>query len=308
MSTEIYYFTGSGNSLAVARTIAEKINGKLISIPSVMGQESIKSQAGVIGFVFPVYYATFGESGIPMIVERFIRKLKNLGSRYIFAICTHGGAPVKTIESFREMIHSQGGNLSAGFAVKMGNPYSAMEKIEHVLFQKELEIDCKRENEKRRKISNDWEEKLKDICEYIDARKKGKFETQGKVIKRILSPYYAFQKGAALHRYRELSLTTKQTLEELIPLADSSFYSDQKCSGCGTCVKVCPVNNIVLANNKPVWKHNCETCFACFQWCPKEAIHGDIVEYEKRYHLPGVKLKDMLKRNDPPELTSTCME
>jgi flavodoxin len=32
MSSEIYYFTGTGNSLAIARDIAGKTNGKLISI------------------------------------------------------------------------------------------------------------------------------------------------------------------------------------------------------------------------------------------------------------------------------------
>ena len=293
MRTEIYYFTGSGNSLVVARSLADKINGQLIPVPSVMDQESILSDADAIGIVFPVYYAALGERGVPMIIERFIRKLKNIGSKYIFAICTHSGAPVKTIENFREMIHSQGGSLCAGFTVKMGNPYSAMEKIEYVLFQKGLNPDNKKESEKREKISADREEKLKFICKYITLQKKGKFETQGKIINRILSPYYALQNAAGLQRYRQLSLATKQTLTELIPLADSSFYSDQLCSGCGTCVKVCPVNNIAIVNNKPVWKHNCETCFACFQWCPTGAIHGDIVEYEKRYHDPNVKIKDM---------------
>jgi len=53
---EIYYFSGTGNSLVVARDIAEKMNGNLISIPSVMDKESITTDADVIGIVFPVYY------------------------------------------------------------------------------------------------------------------------------------------------------------------------------------------------------------------------------------------------------------
>jgi ferredoxin len=44
MSTEIYYFSGTGNSLVTARNIAEKMNGKLISIPSVMEQDSLKTK------------------------------------------------------------------------------------------------------------------------------------------------------------------------------------------------------------------------------------------------------------------------
>jgi len=33
MSAEIYYFSGTGNSLFAAKEIARKINGKLVSIP-----------------------------------------------------------------------------------------------------------------------------------------------------------------------------------------------------------------------------------------------------------------------------------
>ncbi len=84
MSTEIYYFSGTGNSLYVARDIAEKTNGKLISIPAVMNKQSIKTDANSIGIVFPVYMAHL--YGIPLIVERFIKKLEDIGSKYIFGI------------------------------------------------------------------------------------------------------------------------------------------------------------------------------------------------------------------------------
>lgn len=53
--TEIYYFSGSGNSLAVARDIADRLNAKLTPVTSVMNRESVTSEAGVIGFAFPIY-------------------------------------------------------------------------------------------------------------------------------------------------------------------------------------------------------------------------------------------------------------
>lgn len=294
MSTEIYYFTGSGNSLVVARDLAEKLNGQLISIPSVMDCDSIQSAADIIGIVFPVYYAALGGSGIPFIVERFVRKLIHLDTKYIFAVCTHGGGPVKTIECIGTMIRARGGKLSAGFAVKMGHPYSTTQKLQHVFLQKALERNREGENEEREKIARDWQEKLEEISAAIATRKQEKIKAQGKIAKKILTLFYAFQYKMALQRYQKLSGTPKPTLEELIPLADASFYSGPNCSGCGTCAKVCPVDNIVLVDHRPVWQHHCETCFACFQWCPKEAIQGDIVEYEKHYHHPQVKLQDML--------------
>ena len=42
MGTEIYYFSGTGNSFAVARDIAESINVKLIPVASVLNKGIIE--------------------------------------------------------------------------------------------------------------------------------------------------------------------------------------------------------------------------------------------------------------------------
>ncbi|MCE5215029.1 MAG: hypothetical protein LLF83_09970, partial [Methanobacterium sp.] len=55
MNTKIFYFTGTGNSLAVAQDIANELDdSELISIPSVIN-EKIKANSPTIGLVFPVY-------------------------------------------------------------------------------------------------------------------------------------------------------------------------------------------------------------------------------------------------------------
>ena len=45
MHTNIYYFSGTGNSLAVARAIAEKVNGTVMPISSAMDRECIAIDA-----------------------------------------------------------------------------------------------------------------------------------------------------------------------------------------------------------------------------------------------------------------------
>jgi ferredoxin len=276
VSTDIYYFSGTGNSLFVARYIAENTNGTLISIPSVMGEESIRTEADVIGIVFPVYYAT-NDCGIPLIVGRFVKKLGNLGSKYIFAVCTCGYMPGTTIENLRKAIESRGGKLAAGFTVRMSNKNLTERKQQKMLI-------------KRKK-------KLEAICEYVNAQKEGKFETRGLLLKILLAPLRSIEKPVFLYRYKKLSNTSNLSFSELVPLADRSFRTNENCNGCGICAKVCPVNNIKLVDNKPLWQHHCETCYACYAWCPKEAISGDIVAYNEWYHHPEVKLSDMVGRN-----------
>jgi hypothetical protein len=82
MKTEIYYFSDTGNLLFMARDITKRINRELTPIASVMGREIIKTNADVIGIVFPVYHAVF--DGLALIVARFTGKLKNIEKKYVF--------------------------------------------------------------------------------------------------------------------------------------------------------------------------------------------------------------------------------
>ena len=63
----------------------------------------------------------------------------------------------------------------------------------------------------------------------------------------------------------------------------------------GICAHVCPVDNIEIIDDKPVGLHHCESCLACFAWCPHQAIYGGILSAKaERYHHPDVKLRDMI--------------
>jgi len=281
MNIEIYYFSGTGNSLAVAREISEKTNGKLIPIPIVMNQEHITTEADVIGIIFPVYYT--GIINIPLIVQRFVMKLENINKLYIFAVCTYGGGFGTTLKLLDKMIKSRGGRLSSGFGIQM--PQNAFAKP----------------FENKEKLYQNWKKKkLATICECVIKEQECKLDTDAILIKPVVNFLERIMKNAILKpiflksMYNTAGFKKNPNLpiEEIISLMDNSYHADENCTSCNTCAKVCLVHNIKLVDDKPAWQHHCETCLACIKWCPQNAIHG-YGELPKSYHHPDVMISDM---------------
>jgi len=74
--------------------------------------------------------------------------------------------------------------------------------------------------------------------------------------------------------------------------ADRFFRADSKCNGCGLCEKVCPVENIHMKDGAPEWQGRCEQCFACFHWCPQQAVQYGLSSRLRRYHHPRTSVAD----------------
>jgi len=78
---------------------------------------------------------------------------------------------------------------------------------------------------------------------------------------------------------------------------DAAFFVEDRCTGCGQCEKICPVQNIRLTDGRPVWQHHCEHCVACIQWCPQKAIqYGSITKERRRYHNPAVQASELMEK------------
>lgn len=87
---KIFYFTGTGNSLAVAK----EFGGELYSIPKVLKGEQFKFKDEKIGLIFPAYNLV-----APKMVLKFIEKA-TLESPYIFVVITYGNMLLNGVATF----------------------------------------------------------------------------------------------------------------------------------------------------------------------------------------------------------------
>jgi Fe-S-cluster-containing hydrogenase component 2 len=114
MKTTIYIYSGTGNSLWVARQLAAEIGGAEV-VPMISGKVE-KAQA--VGFVFPVHMW-----GIPGRVLEFINKLEKPPDTYYFAAAVNAGEVSRTLIQLKEVLGKSGVKLSAGISVAMPSNY-----------------------------------------------------------------------------------------------------------------------------------------------------------------------------------------
>ncbi|MBN2441105.1 MAG: hypothetical protein JXJ04_07155, partial [Spirochaetales bacterium] len=68
MSMEIYYFSGTGNSLHVAQELQNRFPGSTLHpMVKLLGKDVIKTNAKTVGFVFPIYMTL-----VPVAVRDFL--------------------------------------------------------------------------------------------------------------------------------------------------------------------------------------------------------------------------------------------
>lgn len=267
---EIFYFSGTGNSLAVARDMAETLSAQLTPVVSTMDRERVDTEADVVGLVFPIY-----DFKPPPVLEEFVPKLEGIGSKYLFAVCTYGLAPAQSLRHLDKVIRSCGGYLSMGFAV--GMPHSG--------------IGSGAIGEARReRMFRDWKDRRGEICESINSGEKGSIESSPLLV----SLFQSGVVGMLPSLMRPLLAFMKQVL--LKGTESLGFTSSERCDGCRMCERVCPVENIEIIDHRPVWSDHCAGCFACLNWCPQGAISlGGLDMNIRTYHHPEVKLSDMLR-------------
>jgi len=258
----IFYFSGTGNSLYVAKNIGQYNNEKLVSIAKEMKRtdnyyEYDLKENEVIGFIYPIYAWS-----PPKMVIDFIQKLKfnNYKDNYIFTVATCGENIGNTIKVLDSVLRKKNLSLKSGFSISMPNNYIILGDVD----TKEVE------NSKLIKA----EERLEYINKIIKNKKEGIYEVEKGPIPRLLT-------AIVNPLFNKMNMSTKR------------FYADDKCIGCGLCENVCNTNTISV-KGKPIWGKECTQCLACINLCPVQAIqYGKNTKSKGRYQNSNIDIADM---------------
>ena len=262
MKTIIYYFTGTGNSLAAAKKICGGLGDcELVPVASCAGtQGQVVPPADRVGIVCPVYFL-----GLPTIVARFAERLDLSRSGYTFAVVTYGGsggsAALRQLDWIVKARPGRG--LDAGFLVQMPGNYILMYSSPA--------------GEKRSRILAWADEQVAIITK----------EIANGIVRKM--PYSPFAQLFHALMYPRFARTVHDT--------DQKFTVTDACTFCGTCAEVCPAGNIDLVDDRPVWKHRCELCCACIHLCPAKAIEaGPATAKREHYRNPAVSVAELKLR------------
>lgn len=262
MKNIIYCFSGTGNSLNLAR----EIKANLIELGGgdteiiMMRKEPIKldaTEADRVGFIFPCY-----GGGLPGGVAETVEKIKIKQGAYTFGVVTHAaymGSGLYQINKIHRLDYWN----------HVSQHCSCIWLMPHSMMVPKLTIDQAQElsANKARRIARD-----------IIGRK-----YSARAPKRVVNQIESFG-----------WINMMQTKKGAKLQADPA-----KCVACGQCARLCPKDNIVVQDSSVFFGDECIGCLGCLQYCPTQAIDmGGLTVKRERYHNPAVTAEDLMNEQN----------
>lgn len=229
----ILYFTGTGNSYQLARTIADVTGDKLVSINERLeahDTSAIHSETP-LAFVAPIYCGR-----IPRVVEAHIRETEFSGTDEAYFAATCFQTTYKAHRYLEKLCADKGWHFRGLGAVRMPQNYIVMYTPPTP--------------DEARTIISAAIPKMRLIAKAVrEGRPLEDDLASGGMMSGVINPIF----------YKS-NINAK------------GFYTTKDCIGCGTCATACPLGNIHLVDGAPVWGDSCTHCMACIDGCPSNAI------------------------------------
>jgi ferredoxin len=250
----IFYFTGTGNSLELARMVQEATDDELVSMRDATDADRHYFELAAderLGFVFPTHCW-----GTPEYVDRFVDSLEIGGitpKTYVYLITDCGASTGRTTSFFKKRLKARGIPLTAAFDVRMPDNYVISFKAPSEQTQEKIRADARKRMEQF-------------VIPNITTCKPGYHNKRG--IGLLLS--------STNNAYKKYGRKT------------APFYVKEVCTSCGLCARNCPSHAIEMVTGTPQWtKDSCSFCLACINRCPVQAIeYGAKTKDRGRYVNP----------------------
>ncbi len=237
----IFYFTSTGNCLAVAK----KIGGNLVSIPQVIDMPDLHYKDDVIGLIFPIY-----GFGMPKMVRQFLT-IASWEADYSFAIGAYGNLPGAAMMNVQKFAAKHGQRFDYAESLLMVDNYlPGFDMTDQIARLPKKYVD----------------EHLSRIMTDIQNRRT--LQSQAGLGWRAFTAVMRsgenlFMNGKQAQRYiinencTQCGICAKVCPAENICVTDKVVFKNQ-CEGCLGCVHLCPQNAIHMKNEKSAarWRNS----------------------------------------------------
>ena len=259
MRIQIYYFSGTGNTLHVAKELAAHLpEAELVPIVHCIKESNYTVQGDVVGFVFPLHGMT-----LPVPVRMFLQKATFTSNPYIFGLTTRGGTKVFAFEKMMGLLKRKNQILDASCILTMwGND----PKLKDYEDPSQADIAA---------MEKDVQAQIESFANTINQRNTSLVDD---------SDYITFDFPKPITYLMEQLILFGMWTNTWHNVRDY-FEADEKCVGCGVCEYVCLSGKIRMNGDKPVWQDDkkCYFCYTCLNYCPTQAIQIKDKPYMKSF-------------------------
>lgn len=232
------YFSGTGNTEYCIKKFMSVYapDSFSISIENTDIADFINQHREIV-FAYPIYY-----SNLPKIVRDFITQNRTLWyGKKIFIIATMGLFSGDGTGLSARLLKKYGAYIVGGLHIKMPDCICDVRTL-------------KRSISKNQEIVNNATDNLTKAAQLLQ---KGSPPQEGLNIFCHVAGLF----GQRLWCYNKTRSYT-----------DQSHINLDACIGCGKCVRLCPMKNISVIENKAQSCNHCTMCYRCISQCPQKAI------------------------------------
>lgn len=247
----VIYFSATGNTEFIAKELAKRLDDECMNLLERIKNQDYSPLYSEKPFVIcaPVYVCE-----MPRFMSKYLKKLPLSGSKDVYFVFTSGGYCGISGQLAKSLIRKKKMHYKGHAEIKMPRNYVANDS--YPMLEKE-----------------EVESRILEAYKQLDG---------------IASLILSGNKLTARHIYLFETIITVpfNPVWCKYKLTAKDFYAKDHCIGCGKCEKLCPLNNIKLTDQKPVWGNQCTHCMACIGNCPVRAIeYGSITQSKEPYRF-----------------------